>query len=467
MNRSSRPPRGLAIYAAGVPSSAIVIGAGLAGLAAAVRLTDLGCRVTVLETRPKLGGRATSFDDSRSGLRIDNCQHVALGCCTNYRRFLERLGLSNTLRWYRTTHWLEPGGRHSVTGPGPLPAPLHGATLLLNAHFLPLKDRLAIGRAMLEALREDREELPPRPFTDWLDQQDQSELARRRFWEPLIVSACNLSIDRVDLQVALHVVQEGMLATRWSSAIGVPSVPLMDLYEPARRHIEAAGGRVLTGVSVASATADEVRTKTGEIYRADRVICAVPFERVGAILGDPAVETDPVLAGLDRLEHSPILGVHLTFDREVLRVPQAVLVDRPTQWVFRKDDVGRVIHAVVSAADDWMALNEQQIVQRVVEDICACVPEARAASVESFRAVKEKRATFAPTPQSRGLRPGPVTASGVILAGCYVQTGWPSTMEGAVRSGEMAAAVACGLSEERFLEPSLRPAPLSALLSKA
>jgi len=258
-----------------------------------------------------------------------------------------------------------------------------------------------------------------------------------------------------------------MLATRWSSAIGVPRVPLLDLYEPARQHIEAAGGRVLTGVSAANASADEVRTKTGETYRADRVICAVPFERVRAILGDPAVDADPALAGLDRLEHSPILGVHLTFDRPVLTVPQAVLVDRATQWVFRKDDQGRVIHAVVSAADAWMPLDEEQIVDRVVADIRACVPAARAASVESFRAVKEKRATFAPTPQARTLRPGPVTASGVILAGCYVHTGWPSTMEGAVRSGEMAAAVACGLEPDAFTQPSLKPALLSALLANA
>lgn len=456
---SSRPSR--------VPDSAIVIGAGLAGLAAAVRLSDLGCRVTVLETRQKLGGRATSFDDSRSGLRIDNCQHVALGCCTNYRRFLDRLGLTHALRWYRDTHWYEAGGRHSVTGPGPLPAPLHGATLLLSAHFLPMKDRLAVGRAMLEALREDRVALPPRPFSDWLDQQQQSQTSRQRFWEPLIVSACNLTVDRVDQQVAMHVVQEGFLATRWSAAIGVPRVPLMDLYEPARQSIEASGGTVLTGVSVAEARADRVITKSGEEYRADKVICAVPFERVRSVLGDAAVDDDPALAGLDHLAHSPILGVHLTFDRPVLSVPQAVLVDRPTQWVFRKDEHGKVLHAVISSADDWMQLDEQQIVERVMEDLRACLTGAASAKLESFRAVKEKRATFAPTPAARNLRPEPLTKSGVILAGCYVQTGWPSTMEGAVRSGEMAAAAACDFHPNRFLEPSLKPATLSALLARA
>jgi zeta-carotene desaturase len=450
-----------------VPSSAIVIGGGLAGLAAALRLSELGCRVTVLETRTKLGGRATSFDDSRSGLRVDNCQHVALGCCTNYRRFLDRLGLGDALRWYNSTHWLEPGGRHSVTAPGPLPAPLHGGTLLLSASFLPMKDRLDIGRAMLEAIREDRSALPPATFASWLDRHDQSELARRRFWEPLMVSACNLSIDRVDQQVAMHVLQEGVLATRRSAAIGVPRVPLLDLYEPARARIEAAGGRVLTGVSAAAASDRTVEARSGEVFQADRVICAVPFERVRPVLGDSITDSDASLSNLDQLEHSPILGVHLTFDRPVLTVPQAVLVDQATQWVFRKDDRGEVIHAVISAADDWMELDEQSIVDRVVGDIRACSPSAGDAGLLSFRAVKEKRATFAPTPASREIRPGPVTDSGIILAGCYVRTGWPSTMEGAVRSGETAAAVACDLDPGAFLAPPMRTAPLARLLSHA
>lgn len=450
-----------------VPGSATVIGAGLAGLAAALRLSELGCRVTVLETRQKLGGRATSFDDARSGMRIDNCQHVVLGCCTNYRGLLERLDLADALRWYRTTHWLESGGRHSVTGPGPLPAPLHGATLLFSARFLPMKDRLAIGRAMLEAIRDDRAALAPLTFRTWLDRHEQSEAAVRRFWEPLMVSACNLSVDRVDQQVALHVVQEGFLATRQSSAIGVPRVPLMDLYEPARQRIEAAGGQVLTGESAAEASSETVRTKSGATLRSEKVICAVPFERVPSVLGDEAVRDDPALSRLGALQHSPILGVHLTFDRPVLTHPQAVLVERPTQWVFRKDDAGAVIHAVVSAADEWMALDEIEIVERVCEDIRACVPTAREAQLVSYRAVKEKRATFAPTPESRDLRPRPQTRSGVILAGCYVQTGWPSTMEGAVRSGELAAALACGLPAGEFVAPSLRPAPLSAMLARA
>ncbi len=447
------------------PESVIVVGAGLAGLSAAVRLAGIGVRVTVLETRQKLGGRATSFDDSRSGERIDNCQHVAMGCCTNYRRFLEELGLAEALRWYSETHWLEPDGRHSITRPAPLPAPLHGATLLLSARFLSLRDRLGIGRAMLEAAREDRAALAPEPFSNWLDRHDQSAISRRRFWEPLMVSACNASVDRVDQQVALHVLQEGFLATRRSSMIGVPSVPLIDLYEPARSIIEAAGGRVITGASVVNADSRSAETRQGDTHRADRVICAVPFERLRSVLGDEAVDSDPELGKVDGLSHSPILGVHLTFDRPVLRHPHAVLVDQGTQWLFRKDADGRVIHAVISGADEWMALDEQVIVERVLSDIRTCVPEAKNASLETFRAVKEKRATFAPTPEARSKRPSSVTESGVILAGCYVQTGWPSTMEGAVRSGEMAAAIACGRAANAFVAPSLRRAPLVSLLA--
>lgn len=442
-----------------------VVGGGLAGLAAAVRLAESGVRVRVFETRPKLGGRATSFIDPRTGERVDNCQHVALGCCTNYRRFLDRLGLRHALRWYSHTHWLEPGGRHSVTGPGPLPAPLHSGLSMLSAKFLPLRDRLGIGRAMLLALSEDRRAMAPAVFSEWLDQADQSELSRRRFWEPLIVSACNSSIERVDQAVAMHVLQEGFLASRWSSAVGVPAVPLTDLYEPARRRIDAMGGQVHTGASVRRVTATTVETRDGTVHTADRAICAVPFERVASIMDPDEVRSDPALHGLAGLEHSPILGVHLTFDRPVLRYPQAVLVDRPTQWVFRKDAQGCVVHAVVSAADGWIALDEEAIVDRVLRDIQACIPESEGAGLRAFRAVKEKRATFAPTPAARSLRPQPLSASGVILAGCYVDTGWPSTMEGAVRSGEMAAAIALGLDPMRFVEPSLPLAPLTRLLS--
>ena len=159
--------------------------------------------------------------------------------------------------------------------------------------------------------------------------------------------------------------------------------------------------------------------------------------------------------------------MHLSFDRPVLRYPHAVLGDQGTQWLFRKDQDGCVIHAVISGADEWTALGEQTIVERVLSDILSCIPDSLGASLTSFRAVKEKRATFAPTPVARSLRPSSVCKSGVILAGCYVQTGWPSTMEGAVRSGEMAAAVACGVPAETFVAPSLRPGPLVSALAAA
>jgi len=446
-------------------STAIVVGGGLAGLAAAIRLAENGVRVQVFETRPKLGGRATSFDDARTGSRIDNCQHVALGCCTNYRAFLQRVGIEHLLRWYSTTHWLEPGGRHSATGPGPLPAPLHGAFSLLAAKFLPLRDRLAIGHAMLLALREDRAQLPPAPFREWLDRAEQSEAARQRFWQPLIISACNLPIDRVDQAVALHVVQEGLLASRWSSAVGVPAVPLTDLYAPVQRRIEACAGSVRVGESVKRVAADRIETRDGTTHRADRVICAVPFERVASLLDESELREDAALKGLAQLEHSPILGVHLTFDRPVLRLAQAVLIDQGTQWLFRKDAEGRVLHAVISAAEDWMAMDEPAIVARVLNDIRTCIPDAAEAEPIAVRAVKERRATFAPTPASRALRPGTVTRSGVLLAGCYVDTGWPSTMEGAVRSGEMAAAVAMGWPPQQFLQPPLKAGRMVRLLS--
>lgn len=444
--------------------SAIVVGGGLAGLTAALRLAERGVRVDLFETRTKLGGRATSFDDVRTGARIDNCQHVALGCCTNYRALLDRLGIGHLVRWHSHIDWLEPGGARSTTRSSLLPAPIHGAPSLLSARFLPMKDRLSLGQAMLLALSEDRHALPPVSFSRWLDVAEQSDMLRRRFWDPLIISACNTTVDRVDQAVALHVVQEGMLATRWSGAIGVPLVPLTDLYAPVQRRIEALGGKVHLSSSVQCVRDRHIETRDGTVYRADCVICAVPFERVGSLLGPDHIAADPALQKLERLMHSPILGVHLVFDRPVLSMPLAVLLDQGTQWVFRKDEEGRVVHAVISAADDWVALDESTIVQRVIRDMQACIPSVSYAGLQSARAVKEKRATFLPSPESRALRPSVRTNSGVLLAGCYTDTGWPSTMEGAVRSGDRAAATALGFHADHFLKPSLRPALLCRML---
>lgn len=449
------------------PSSVLVAGGGIAGIAAALRLAEHGVRVTLIETRKKLGGRATSFTDSRSGLVLDNCQHVMLGCCTNFADLLARLGAADLIRWHREQYWVEEGGRISTIRPCALPAPLHFSLSMLRAPFLTLAEWGAIGRACLAMLAADRGEHRDRTFGEYLRGLGQSERIIRRFWAPVIVSACNAEVDRVAASTALHVFQEGFLANVRAAEIGVPAVPLVKLYDRAEEVIRAAGGRIELGESVTHLDGGSVTTADGGRFTADRVICALPVERVGRVVDAKIRACDPRFAHLDRFTHNPILGVHLLFDRPVLPLPHAVLVDRPTHWLFRKDEAGCSIHAVISAANDWVELPEDQVVQRVVADVRACFPEARigesgGAQLLSSRAVKEKRATFAPVPGLDRFRPGPLPESGdpraVILAGDYTATGWPATMEGATRSGYAAAEAALGFRPGTLSVPSLRPA---------
>lgn len=449
----------------------VVVGGGIAGIAAALRLAQGGARVELLETRRKLGGRATSFTDPRTKQVLDNCQHVALGCCTNYLALCDELGVTDAIAWHDAIYWIEPGGRTSVMRPAPLPVPGHYGPSLLAAKFLTPGERLAVARAMLAALTTERARHAGGPFSDWLARAGQSPRAIERFWEPIVVSACNVTCAACDASVALHVLQEGFLAHRHSARMGLSAVPLLRLYDPAEEVIRSAGGSVRLGASVVRVGAREAVLADGERVGADRVVCALPFERALRVLAldEPAMASR--LSGVERLGHSPIIGVHLLFDRPVLGTANAVLVGRGTQWLFRKDEGGRAVHAVISAADAWVGLDEDEIVQRVLDDVRACIPSASGAEPVSVRAVKEKRATFAPTPASVRCRPGAVDRAdpltGPVLAGDWTDTGWPATMEGAARSGFIAAAYALGEDPASALKPALAPSLLVRLLGAA
>ncbi|MEZ6233078.1 MAG: hydroxysqualene dehydroxylase HpnE [Phycisphaerales bacterium] len=428
---------------------AIVVGGGIGGIAAAVRLTDLGWRVTLLEATRRLGGRATSHIDPETGEEIDNCQHVTMGACAAYERLLERLGVADAIAWSGTQTWLRAGCAPSRLEAGALPAPLHYAGAFARARFLSGLDKAAIGGAMAAIARADRKAWRGRTFGEFLLEHAQPETAVRRFWSPVVVSACNLDVERVSAGAALMVFQEGLLAGAQAARIGVPRVALGRLWEGVGGVLAPVGGAVRFGARVrgvdmvggAGGGARGVVARLGDGLEmvADAVVVALPPARVGEVL--------PVrLRGLLRfeaaLEHSPILGVHLRCDRPVLSSAHAVLVERGTQWLFRKDAPGRSVHAVISAADAWMDLSEQQIVERVWADVAACVPGVGDARVVWARAIKQRHATFAATPAFEGVRPeaGLIEAGvPIALAGDYTRTGWPATMEGATRSGVKAA----------------------------
>ncbi len=446
----------------------IVVGGGIAGLSCAMRLAEEGTRVLLLETRKRLGGRATSFTDPRTGETLDNCQHVAMGCCANYLRFCSRLGAGDKLRWTETLHFVEEGGRESVIRPGVLPAPLHSSGSFMAAKFLSTGEKRAIGSGMLAALRTDRDGWRDRTVAAWLEARRQPAGAVEKFWAPVVVSACNLGVDRVAAGAALQVFQEGFLVNAGASRIALAAVPLVELYDPAERAIAASGGEVRLGVSVSCVEERRVFLASGEVIDAARVVLAVPPERAGSLASESLAARDARFTAISAVEHSPILGVHITLDREVMRQPHAVLVSRGTQWVFNKGktpDGGQRLHAVISAADEWMALGERVIVDHVMRDIVACFPLAHDARVTHARAVKERRATFAATPSFERARPGATSdASSLILAGDYTRTGWPATMEGAVRSGNLAAAAVLGKARSWALVEPEPPSWLASVL---
>jgi len=446
-----------------VSREVVVVGGGLSGLAAAVRLIDQGCKPIVLESRRRLGGRASSFDDARSGRTLDNCQHVLMGCCVNLLDFYDRIGASDAVAWHESINWLRPDGGRDVLRPSWLPAPLHLAGSLRRMGLLDRGMKRQVRRAMWRMLRmanADRMEARKQTFATLLDQWGQGAEVRRLFWEPIIVSACNLSLDRVAASHAVQVFREGFMAGRWQATMGVPAVPLVDLYEPATEVILAGGGDIRLGCT-ASSIAMDARRAVGvqtnrEFVRGDCVLVALPWERLGSILDERMTAMDGRLRGLSGLGHSPILGVHIVIDGLVMDEPHLVLPGRGVHWVFNKgvdSDGAQHLHAVISAADEWMDLGEDDIRDHVLGDLAAAYPDISEHAVLLCRPVKERRATFAATPEAESARPGsppnPIGASGgdiegLFLAGDWCQSGWPATMEGAVRSGYLAAQAIAG-----------------------
>lgn len=419
----------------------LVLGGGIAGIAAALDLCAAGARVSLIESRDRLGGRASSFFDAKSGLWLDNCQHVTLGCCDAYLRLCAMLGASELIRWDDEQYWVEEGGRTSLLKPAALPPPLHGFPSFMRAKFLSLgeKARVAAGLAQIQFLNRHHHE--SRTFSDLLEELGQSDSERRKFWDPIIISACNLTPQRVSALPAIQVFQQAFLAGARPSRIGIMTVPLGQIYERARSAIADSGGAVLLGESVSHFDGSSASLASGHTLEADAVVCALPFEKAILFADDKLKSRDPRFDAMSRMTHSPILGVHLFFDRPMLKTPHAVLVGGETQWLFRKDESGRMVHAVISAADEWMALDQDEIVARVLRDVLLRYPEAADARLELARPVKERRATFAFTPGFESLRPdatGPL-ASSPVLAGDYTKTDWPATMEGAARSGFGAA----------------------------
>src|SRR5579885_722755 len=294
-------------------SRVAVVGGGLAGLAAGCALADAGFHVTVFERRPYLGGRASSYEHPGTGEVVDNCQHVLLGCCTNLIDFYRRLGVENKIRWYDRLTFLEAGGRASTVGPSALPAPFHTSPSFLRAACLNLKDKIAISNAMAAlAFR-----LPPdtgESFLSWLQRHGQTAGAIERFWKTVLISALNEDLDRMSVPYAAQVVRESFLKSAAAGRMGVPTVPLTELYNAAGDYIRARGGEICLRSSVECFSEDGKLSVGGRELGFDSVLLAVPFDVLQRML-PKTPPADPLRQKLQHFETSPISGIHLWFDR--------------------------------------------------------------------------------------------------------------------------------------------------------
>jgi zeta-carotene desaturase len=445
-----------------------IAGGGLAGLAAGCALSEAGFRVTLFERRPYLGGRASSYQHPGTNEIVDNCQHVLLGCCTNLIDFYRRTGVEGKIRWYENLTFLEPGGRASVIGPSALPAPLHTAPAFLRAACLNLSDKLAISRAMMAlapALPADR----GGSFLEWLRGHGQTEQAIERFWKTILISALNEDLERVSVPAAAQVVRESFLKSAAAGRMGIPTVPLTELYSAAGEYIRARGGEVQlrAGVEGFRASAYEIFVNAdGEDRRFDYLVSAVPFDVLARMLPD-SPETAPLAAMLAQFTTSPITGIHLWFDREISDLDHAVLLDRTIQWMFHKSRLiearvegsGSYMELVVSSSKSLVEKSKSEIVELAVRELGEFFPAARTATLVKSTVIKEVNATYSPRPGSDAYRSRPETVwPRVFLAGDWTATGWPATMEGAVRSGYQAAESithVAGRGAVRFLVPDL------------
>jgi hydroxysqualene dehydroxylase len=448
--------------------SVIVIGGGLSGISASLECARAGAAVTLLESRGRLGGAAYSF--TRDGVSADNGQHVFLRCCTQYRRLLDDLGAEGcvTLQSRLAIPVLAPGGRRATLARSRLPAPLHLAGSLARYGLLSVSDRgrVALAMAALRRVNPDDPAADAISFGAWLAEHRQSPAAIETIWDLIARPTLNLAPADASLAQAAQVFRVGLLEDSTAADIGYARAPLSEIHDRAARDgLRRAGVEVQLRRGVTSVTPepDGFRVEAGgtPALRSKAVILAVQADRLARLLPpDAGLSVDR----LHKLGSSPIINLHVLFDRRVTDLTFAAGVNTPVQWFFDRTGSGGVksgqyLAISLSAADAELAMTAEELQDRYLTALGELLPASRRASVVKFFVTREHAATFRAAPGARALRPGARTQiEGLALAGAFTDTGWPATMEGAVRSGLIAARQVLTVPEEPS-RPSAAPSP--------
>jgi squalene-associated FAD-dependent desaturase len=443
----------------------VVVGGGVAGLAAATALADAGRRVLVLEARGVLGGRATAFVDRDTGEMVDNGQHVLFGCYHETFRLLRRVGAEGNVRAQPSLEvpYFDPLGRRSVLRCPALPSPLHLLAGVLSWDALSWRDRLSVLRVaapLMKARRALRDDLPSSAFrrkerdrTDeetvdaWLTRHGQSGRLREWLWEPLAVAALNQSPAEAAAAPFVRVLAQMFGPTRSDSSLVLPLRPLHEMYAlPAQRHIESHGGEVrlnaLARVRIEGGHVSGVEIR-GEWFRVAQVVAAVPWFALGPLLIGDVAPMAPIVASASRMTSKPIVTVNLWYDRTVMDDLFVGLPEREMQWVFDKRRVfgesASHLSLVASGADAIVGAGNDELIALAAREVAASIPGARDAVLRRGTVIREKRATFSLAPGQPPRPPVETPVRGLFLAGDWIETGLPGTIESAAVAGHLAA----------------------------
>jgi len=441
----------------------IVLGGGLAGISAACSLLDRGYRVTLFEKRPFLGGRAFSFHDPQLNCEVDNGQHVFMGCCTYYIELLRTLGAeSKTYLQDRLKTEVVLNGKRAVLKSIPSLGPLHLLPSLALYPHIGLLDKLRVAYGLMRLKLTDRRRnvhrLDQQTFYRWLKRHHQSDRAIDNLWNLIILPTLNDDIRDVSADMGVMIFQEGLLKEPRDAAIGYSRVGLTSLTgEPAQQFIESRGGKVIHRATAKSLTLEggqisSVELADGSTHSADAYVSALPFDAFMQVLPEQVTENSYFLA-IGELDFSPILGIHIWYDRPVMETDFVSFLDSPVQWVFNRSliqgksaESGQHICISISGAWDYVNRPKEELSDLFAEEMARLFPRARDAEIQRLLVVKQPQATFRPKAGALAHRPSQQTPiPNLFLAGEWTDTGWPSTIEGAVRSGVFAVdALAAG-----------------------